>query len=898
MGLEVTLLGPPSAVRDGELVVFESRKAMALLAHLALSERERSRDALCELLYPDQPPDRARGALRRTLSALRSGIGADRLDVAGDTVALRREDDLAIDVARFRALTAEGADVGELEAGITLFDAGFLAGFALRDSAAFDGWQMREADDLERELASALRRLVDQLAVRGEHGQAIAHAKRWLELDPLHEPAHRELIRLYAWSADRAAALEQYRACVRTLSQELGVAPLDETTALYAAVNEGTLTPPTPPPAPRHRTRPAAPAELPLVGRDEELARLLDAHAAAAPDGRLAVIEGEPGIGKTRLARELAALAPGAILLSARCHEDEAALPYGPVVELLRAAASRAAIHAPAHALADAALLLPGLANLRDDLPARPPVDGPSARLRLHDAVAAVITAGATGEAPGIVVVDDAHSADEATLDVLTYLGRRLAGRALLLVLTWRSEAVPPGHRLRALAAELARVGTAVILAPGRLDAGEVATLVGDVAPAEHVYLETEGLPLFVAEYLAAVRAGAEAALPAGILDARLAGLGGATRQALDTAATIGRTFDVDVLRRASGRGDEETVLALEELTVRGIVRESPSGYDFAHAKLRELVYDQTGLARRRLLHARVAAALGDRAEPAVLARHLRLAGDEAAAAEQHRRAGEHAAAVHAHAEASGHLEAALALGHPDVAGINERMGDLLTLQGDYVGALARYEVAAQRPEVEHKVGGIHQRRGDWAASRARFEAALARTEEPALRARIHADLAHTLHRLGEDEGADADAREALALAIGAGDRRAEAQAHNVLGVLWSSPADLERSLALARELADLPGEVAALNNLALVRRDAGDVGAAVELTQAALALCERYGDRHRQAALENNLADLHHAAGRDDEAMEHLRRAVTIFTEVEGDPATRQPAIWQLVRW
>ena len=168
--------------------------------------------------------------------------------------------------------------------------------------------------------------------------------RRWLELDPLHEPAHRELIRLYAWNGDRAAALEQYRTCVRTLSRELGVAPLEETAALYAQVNEGTLPPPersapTPPPA---RTPPAGPPdELELVGRAEQLATLVDAHTAAAPDGGLAVIEGEAGIGKTRLAAELVrrARAAGAVVLEARCHDDEAGLPYGPVVELLREAA-------------------------------------------------------------------------------------------------------------------------------------------------------------------------------------------------------------------------------------------------------------------------------------------------------------------------------------------------------------------------------------------------------------------------------------------------------------------------------------------------------------------------------------------------------------------------------
>ena len=350
MALEVTLLGPPRVERDGERVAFDTRKAMALLAHLALADRPRSREALCGLLWPAHDPDHARGALRRTLSTLRTAVGEEWIDTAGDSIALKRGPGLELDVERFRELAADGASLESLSEAVALFSGDFLEGFSLRDSPEFDDWQIREADTLERELGSALRRLVELLAARGEYDRAVPHARRWLEVDPLHEPAHRELIRLYAWSGDRAAALEQYRNCVRTLSQELGVAPLDETATLYEQVNDGSLAPPQEALAPpRHadarQGRAGAPPELPLVGRAEALATLVDAHAGARPDGGLAVIEGEAGIGKTRLANELArqARAGGAVVLAARCHDDEAGLPYGPVVELLREAVRDAA---------------------------------------------------------------------------------------------------------------------------------------------------------------------------------------------------------------------------------------------------------------------------------------------------------------------------------------------------------------------------------------------------------------------------------------------------------------------------------------------------------------------------------------------------------------------------
>ena len=944
VALAIRLLGPPRVQRDGVLVAFDTRKAVALLAHLALAQRPRAREALCGLLWPAYDLDRARGALRRTLSTLRKGIGDDRIDTAGDAIALKREPRLELDVDQFRALATDGAALESLSEAVALFSGDFLEGFSLRDSPDFDDWQIGEARALERELASALRRLVEHLVARGEFEQAVTHARRWLDLDPLHEPAHRELIRVFAWSGDRAAALEQYRACVRTLSRELGVAPVDETATLYTQVSDGGLAPPAEARAP-HATRPrpplAPPADLPLVGRAQEVAALVDAHAAAKPDGGLAVIEGEAGIGKTRLATEFArrARGGGAVVLAARCHDDEAGLPYGPVVELLREAVRQPGPGGWSGAvspqrLADASLLLPELAGLAQDVPAPLPLEGPGAQVRLLEGVAAVLSAACAGSEPGVVWLDDLHAADEATVDAACYLGRRLRGRALLLVVSWRSEALPPGHRLRRLVVDLAHAGRATVVNPARLDHEEVGMLVraayhggGSAELGQRVHLESEGLPVFVAEYLATVHAGGEPAHDAlspharGLLDGRLAGLGDVARQVLGAAAAIGRSFDLDTVRHASGRSDEETVAALEELAARGVVAESSGAepaYAFAHQKLRALVYEQTGLARRRLLHGRVAAALSSGRRPdgesaALVAQHLHLAGDHLGAAERHRRAAEHAAALHAHADALEHLEAALALGDPDAAGVHERSGDLRTLLGDYVGALASYETAAAQCEpaalarIEHKAGDVHHRRGEWERAQTRFLAALgaAPGDDRGLRARIKADLGLTLYHGGRPERATALAREALALAQGAADRRAQAQAHNMLGVLArndgeprSALLELERSLALARELGDAPAQAAALNNLALLKRDAGALREALELTEGALELCARSGDRHREAALENNLADLHHAAGHEDRAMAHLKRAVVIFSEVGADEATRLPEIWKLVSW
>ena len=287
--------------------------------------------------------------------------------------------------------------------------------------------------------------------------------------------------------------------------------------------------------------------------------------------------------------------------------------------------------------------------------------------------------------------------------------------------MAWRSEGMLPGHRLRRLTIELAGEGRATIVRPARLHEQEVGSLLeasdlGDAAPdiQRRVYLESEGLPLFVAEYLAALRSGgdpAELDLPQevrGLLDARLQPLGPVARQVLGAAATIGRSFHVDIVREASGRGEEETIGALEELVTQGLVREVAGTepiYDFSHQTLRDVVYEQTGLARRRLLHRRVAAAFlkgrTDSSSEALVAQHLRRAGDNIEAAEHYVLAAEQAAALHANADALEYFEAALALGHPATAELHERIGDLRMLRGDYAGALASLETAAAHSQAE-----------------------------------------------------------------------------------------------------------------------------------------------------------------------------------------------------
>jgi tetratricopeptide (TPR) repeat protein len=546
------------------------------------------------------------------------------------------------------------------------------------------------------------------------------------------------------------------------------------------------------------------------------------------------------------------------------------------------------------------------------------------AQTRFFESLRGVLETAVAGSAPGIIFFDDVHYADEASLDFLTYLARRLRDRRMLLLFTWRSEELDSGHRLRRLLAENTRAGLATAVRPRRLDRLDVEALTSalmeaDAQLAESIHRETGGLPLFVIEYLLAIARGEAESPPGGVRDllrARLASVSDLAAQVLAAAAVIGSRFDAGTVGEAGGRTEEETVSALEELASRGLITEADYHYDFQHEQLRVLAYADTSLARPRLLHARVADALGRKATAAgplsaQIARHYELAGRDAEAAERFFQAGEYTRSVYANADALVLFEAALVLGYPEPRVLHEAVGDLQTLLGDYGAALASYEAAAAQtaehaPGLEHKLGGLHLRRGELELAEGHLGAALASLPEAdrPLQARVLADLSLVLYRRGEQGNAVETAHVALANAEAAGDDAALAQAHNILGILMKNSGDrvaarehLELSLRWADERADPGARIAALNNLALLDRLEGEVDAAIVRTRTALDLCDRFGDRHRQAALHNNLADLLHDGGRGDEAMVHLKEAVSIFAEV-GESGEPQPEIWKLVEW
>jgi DNA-binding SARP family transcriptional activator/tetratricopeptide (TPR) repeat protein len=949
--LSLGLLGPPRIEHDGKPVHFDTRKAIALLALVSMADQPLSRERLAMMLWPDSDGDRARGALRRTVSVTAAGVGA-ALVVNRTTIGLDA-DRVQVDAAEFRRLLGAG-DVDSLERACELYRGDFLTGFAVRDSPDFDDWQSSTAEDLRQRLSTALDELVAARLGTGDLDRALEFAHRWVGLDVLHEPAQQATIRLLAMTGQRAAALRQYRACVRVLADELGVAPLRETTSLYDDVRAGRVAASTRPAA-RVDSLVAAVQQPPtaddFVGRAAELSLLEAALLVVPPRRRLVALTGEMGSGKTRLVAKLAARTTSSSVLMVRAHRGETNLPFAVLTDLLAQILSRQpeiTSVVPAHVALEAARLVPGFS------PTAVPPEALASSIgltRMYGAIATILVAAAdaaSGE-PGLVVLDDAHWADDATLGVLGYIVNRLPELPVRLVLTWAPESAGRLAALRTAVSEAVEAGLALVVpvepfGPAEIDALLAASPSVQLDPVR-LLAETRGLPLLVVEYLRAAQTGTVETPPASVRELLVRRLDAAhetTIQVVSAAAVLDGRFDADLLRAVGGRSDAETADALDDAMRHRLLEESPStldgavpAYDFPFEALRRVVSERTTFARRRLLHGRAADALArqyDRLSladssatpasatvtPAVVAHHFEQAGRDAEAAPWWWRAAARSRALYAHEQAYSDLSRALALGY-SAFDVWSSTGDVLVALGRYTEALGAYETAVGLADdaelvagVEHKLAEVHHRLGDWGVADDHLRAAVelldgsaAPAPAPAaLMARIGSDRALIAYRRGDVVAARELADHALQTATAAADAMAAAQALDVLGMLSAAGGDLgaaedllRRSIESALTLPDSGVAVAGLNNLARVLADRGRRAEALDAAREALRLGAERGDQHRLAALHTNLADLLHAAGDENAALDHLKEAARLFASVDtgGEPRAE---VWTLVEW
>jgi DNA-binding SARP family transcriptional activator len=639
-GLQVTLLGGLEArLATGQPVTLSTRKAQALLAYLATrSGQPHARDKLTALLWADRGDAQARDSLRHTLVELRKALPSPVSLIADRRVVVLDTAGIEVDVSRFEARASAGSAT-ELAEAAELYQGDFLDGFVLREPL-FEAWLMAERERLLGLAMGTLGHLLEQQRAAGELEPAIRTALRLLALDAGHELAHRALMQLYVHQGRRAAALRQYQTCMNTLRREVGTEPDAETRQLYHEIVRRRDEAPRGG-ARRDARRPVVAAMQPvavrpksgsgetlLIGRDNELATLCTAlDEARWGRGRMLAIIGEAGIGKSRLVAELTrtAAARGTRVLTARCYESELMLPFGPWVEALRAGqvvpADPVLLALEPGWRAGLARLFPELAT--PDLPAQ--TDDPR---QLFEGITQVIRALAATQ-PVLMVLEDVHWADEMTVRLMAFLGRRIAGDRVLVAMTAREEDLVEVDGLRRTLAELRGAGHVTELALTQLSRSDTGRLVGCLtAPEtdseavesieEHAWAASAGNPFVVVETVRALReglmlTGPGLALPSRvreIIAERVERVSERGRQLLSVAAVIGRAFDFAWLQRASGLSEHAAAEGVEELVRRRLLHAVSDGFDVTHDRIREVVYGALLPPRRTLLHQDVATAL------------------------------------------------------------------------------------------------------------------------------------------------------------------------------------------------------------------------------------------------------------------------------------------------
>jgi DNA-binding SARP family transcriptional activator len=637
MRLSLTLMGDIQA-RIGQRppLRLRTRKAQALLAYLAMpAGLPHSRDKLAALLWGDRPLPQARGRFRETLFALRRALAPAEppcLAASGEAVALEGGA-VDIDALTFTRLAAAG-DVESLARAVDLYRGEFLEGLVFRGTP-FEDWLMAERERLRELALETMARLLAQQRRAGATSQALRTALRLSALDPLHESAHRTLMRLYSELGRRGAALQQYQVCVETLQVELGIEPEEETRQLYQdllsrppAASSAETSNGVPETSTLYRGVAAQAIDGPLIGRDAELAHLRPIVTGHGNRGRVVILVGEAGVGKTRLVSELTACADaaGRRVLLGRCHESEQILPFAPWLSVLKAArvtgdeAQLGGLPAPMRR--ELGRLLPELWSRADE-------DGSAAdALMLFEGVSMLLERVAAAQ-PSVVVLEDLHWADEMSVRLLAFIGRRLEPWRLVVLVTAREEDLVDAPVLHQACAELKRephVDTVALGPLSREHTGELVRALArghdDVAVArlsEQIWRASEGNPLVVVE---ATRIAAHEALSPeletlsvpervrDIIGRQLERLGVGARDLVGQASVIGHEVDFELLHRVSGRDEEAVARGVEELIRRRLLRSVGDRLDFHHDRVREVVYEQILLPRRRALHRRVAEAI------------------------------------------------------------------------------------------------------------------------------------------------------------------------------------------------------------------------------------------------------------------------------------------------
>lgn len=949
--LRIHLFGGFLLERDGvALPPIASRAGRSLLAYLVMHRgRPIQRDLLAGLFWPELPEGRARRRLSHTLWQTQDVVGNDSvsyLAVTADTLAFDSSNPYWLDVEEFdrgfddsrlsrgETSSGAGADVAALRACVELYRGDFLAGF-------FDDWVVVDQDHYRQRYLEVLDRLVAVTKANGGYEEALGYARRLTHHDALREEAHQEVMRLSFLLGRTTEAVQQFERCRSVLAEELGTEPSEPTLQLYEKIVRHRKAGIRPPYGEDRTVMLGGRSESPFVGRDEERHNLVDyLERVLAGPGGVVLVEGEPGVGKTRLALEMADDAEwrGFEVSWGTC-KPGALRPFAPLVEVLESLSPLRAEQLSEQVtpvwMSGALRIAPGLGGLVVPSSSLAPLRPSEESTRMKEAL--VHTLGALGKiAPYLVIIDDVHWADEDTLGVLTQMASHLSASRVLLLLLYRSEEARGDPEVWDVLRHVDRnagLGRVVLSPLSVFELGDmVKRIMGlahlEPAVAANLHRRTGGNVLFALETLFALRdqglfeknedtAGVLESRLAGqtmpvaprvrsVIDSRMALLGDDVAIVYELAAVCGDPVDIALLSTGSDLPRPRVLAAVDELLHRGLIRDNGSAnYRIAHDQVRQVVYERIDKARRLKLHCRVAETLAktDPEDVEAIGHHFREAGIPDQAAAFLLRAGQRAQELSAYATARQHLQAARMAAAEAMMPVPQRYQILTHLEA-VLNVLGRRDeqheiveematLAVSRPELS---GDLERRRAWLLAHTADFAGA----EESALRSvRIEQQrgdqgaLSASLVALGTClrwSGRPLDAVPHLERAVEAAgtdqQRRAEA-----LTELGSTLVEVQRSdearthiteaMRIRQELGDLRGEAELTGIEARAVRHLGHSDRAAALYERAIELCQKIGYRHGEGVNLVNLGILHHLWGRVALALSGYDRAAQIFAEL-----------------
>ncbi|MBI3242814.1 MAG: AAA family ATPase [Chloroflexi bacterium] len=862
--IQIFLLGRFETV-CGEKVLrardWPRRKAAALLQRLALSRRL-LRDEAIDFLWPDA--DSASGAnnLYRTLHALRQtldtalGPGTAEAAFAFTDGALTLTDSVWVDAHEFEkqaqaALINPQSPISHLESAIELY-----TGDLLPDDVYAD-WLAAPRESLRRLQREAQLKLAVHNRDAGDYASALALLTPLVVRDRADEVVHRELMRTYALAGRRHDALRQYQACVDALAVELDVPPEPETAALYSQILSGDIAPPSLISSSQSLQSLNAETEeqaTPLVGRESELESLrLWLRTAWRGQGKVILITGDSGVGKTRLALEArrVAASAGMTTLFGAAYEQEGQLPYQPFVEAFDDFLSQSP------RLPDGVEPSNPITHFKRLGVSDPQQEGWAQFKAVADLLGAL-----SQPAPVVLLLDDLHAADEASLRLLHYLARHARTAPVVLMATCRTDVSLSssfGTLINALYRE--RLSESLTLAPLSAEATTYVLaqeLGGEPSPAlvAVVYDLTEGNPFYIQEMARTLlkddrveardgqwhlTAGDQnLKMPAGLsglLHERVARLGSEVETTLIAAAVIGREFSFGVLRGIVPLPDSNLIAALDAALATRLLDESEYGYRFRHPLIRRELYDSLSRVRRARLHSQTAEAIesiqsrqpGGVRDIEALAFHYDLSDRRDRALPYLIQAGQKAASVYAFEVAVDYFERALALMEAldTEAGtqrwmVLESLGWWHTILADTPQAVKRFEQAAALPPTDRWQSGKRDRArvhrgavmalvtaGDITGTEAHLRAALAEVDEK----EDAAEYAHVLYNVaqvhwhrGEYQEAFNAAQHSLNVAERLNDSTAIARAFEMLALACHSLGEWQDGLRFEAQRATLAG--------------------------------------------------------------------------------------------